>query len=413
MAASEAIRIATGSPRSPAAARSRRIIAVNRPRRRWLLATPTSVIASAAISPPGTVSRVGNDRNVATTRSPSNPPSVRARSTAGRRKAASGTGSASSCSAASITATQAANSSAATARISTGIRRRYRCPVPSAWSSGHPGRRLDEVGDGSLRHGRPDRGWSRSRRTGGPQRGAQTLVAADRVAPRSGVSPGQRARRMRRKGAGMPSEEHVRRFAEIFGAAGEAVLERLRPWSPRLRAHVYDYIAGDLYADPALPVRTRELVVIATLAAQGGMAEQLAVHLQVALDNGATVAEIITTLETVGTYAGVPRALNALFTAAEVFARRGSRRASRPSHPVASLPASAGGGPGWQPAAGQPGSAWRSSSRWRSAEPRPAPACRRRPASAARSRPCPWRWANARAPATGCAGPAERRPAPG
>jgi 4-carboxymuconolactone decarboxylase len=121
----------------------------------------------------------------------------------------------------------------------------------------------------------------------------------------------------------MPSEEHVRRFAEIFGAAGEAVLERLRPWSPRLRAHVYDYIAGDLYADPALPVRTRELVVIATLAAQGGMAEQLAVHLQVALDNGATVAEIIGTLETVGTYAGVPRALNALFTAAEVFARRG------------------------------------------------------------------------------------------
>src|SRR5450759_3139476 len=93
--------------------------------------------------------------------------------------------------------------------------------------------------------------------------------------------------------------------------------------SPRLRAHVYDYIAGDLYADPALPVRTRELVVIATLAAQGGMAEQLAVHLQVALDNGATVAEIIGTLETVGTYAGVPRALNALFTAAEVFARRG------------------------------------------------------------------------------------------
>ena len=121
----------------------------------------------------------------------------------------------------------------------------------------------------------------------------------------------------------MPTEEHVQRFREIFGEAGEAVLERVQPLSPRLREHVYDYIAGDLYADPTLSVRTRELVVIATLAAQGGMGEQLAVHLHVALDNGATVAEIVATLETVGTYAGVPRALNAMFTAAEIFVRRG------------------------------------------------------------------------------------------
>jgi 4-carboxymuconolactone decarboxylase len=120
----------------------------------------------------------------------------------------------------------------------------------------------------------------------------------------------------------MVSQEHVRRFEEIFGSAGEAVLQRLETVSPRLREHVYGYIAGDLYADQTLDVRTRELVVLATLAAQGGLTEQLTVHLHTALDNGASEREVVSVLETVGTYAGVPRALNALFTAADVFATR-------------------------------------------------------------------------------------------
>ena len=100
------------------------------------------------------------------------------------------------------------------------------------------------------------------------------------------------------------------------------MLQRLETVSPRLREHVYGYIAGDLYADQTLDVRTRELVVLATLAAQGGLTEQLTVHLHTALDNGASEREVVSVLETVGTYAGVPRALNALFTAADVFATR-------------------------------------------------------------------------------------------
>src|SRR5664280_913623 len=111
-------------------------------------------------------------------------------------------------------------------------------------------------------------------------------------------------------------EEHVRRFEEIFGSAGEAVLQRLETVSPRLREHVYGYIAGDLYADQTLDVRTRELVVLATLAAQGGLTEQLTVHLHTALDNGASEREVVSVLETVGTYAGVNNAFNARGTPA-------------------------------------------------------------------------------------------------
>ena len=108
-------------------------------------------------------------------------------------------------------------------------------------------------------------------------------------------------------------------FTKIFGQPGNQVLERIRAYSPRLTDHVYDYIAADLYAGPALSVRDRELCVISSLASQGGLSEQLTVHIKTARRNGVTRAEIIETIETVGSYAGIPRALNALFTAIEIF----------------------------------------------------------------------------------------------
>ena len=108
-------------------------------------------------------------------------------------------------------------------------------------------------------------------------------------------------------------------YERIFGPAGHAVLERIRAYSPRLVDHVYSYIAGNLYQDQTLDLRTRELCVIAALAAQGGLPEQLAAHVTTALRNGVKPAEIVAAIETVATYAGVPRALNALFIAIPLF----------------------------------------------------------------------------------------------
>ena len=108
-------------------------------------------------------------------------------------------------------------------------------------------------------------------------------------------------------------------YERIFGPAGHAVLERIRAYSPRLVDHVYSYIAGNLYQDQTLDLRTRELCVIAVLAAQGGLPEQLAAHVTTALRNGVKPAEIVAAIETVATYAGVPRALNALFIAIPLF----------------------------------------------------------------------------------------------
>jgi 4-carboxymuconolactone decarboxylase len=108
-------------------------------------------------------------------------------------------------------------------------------------------------------------------------------------------------------------------FDEIFGEAGQQVLRRISEYSPRLVEHIYDYIGGNLYQDPALDLRTRELCVISCLAAQGGLNEQLAVHVRTALRGGVKQQEIVSAIEAIGTYAGIPRALNALFTAIQIF----------------------------------------------------------------------------------------------
>lgn len=117
----------------------------------------------------------------------------------------------------------------------------------------------------------------------------------------------------------MPSKEDIKEFESIFGETGNKVLEKIKPLSPRLVEHVYEYIAGDLYADSTLDKKTRELCVVSSLASQGGLQEQLRVHIEAALRNGATKEEIAAVCETVGSYAGVPRALNAMFVATEVF----------------------------------------------------------------------------------------------
>jgi len=113
--------------------------------------------------------------------------------------------------------------------------------------------------------------------------------------------------------------DNIKTFTKIFGEPGNQVLDRIRAFSPRLTDHVYDYIAADLYQGSALSVRDRELCVISSLASQGGLTEQLTVHIKTALRNGVTQQEIVEAIETVGTYAGVPRALNALFTAIQIF----------------------------------------------------------------------------------------------
>jgi 4-carboxymuconolactone decarboxylase len=97
------------------------------------------------------------------------------------------------------------------------------------------------------------------------------------------------------------------------------------PWeavaqvAPALGAHIKHGL-GILVGDPALDLRTRELITVAVLAALGSCEPQLAFHTAGALRAGATETEIVETVTQVALYAGIPRTLNALAVAREALA---------------------------------------------------------------------------------------------
>lgn len=79
---------------------------------------------------------------------------------------------------------------------------------------------------------------------------------------------------------------------------------------------------GDIYANPALDVRTRELVTVAALTTLGNAPSQLRAHIHGALNVGATRREVVEVLTQMRAYAGFPAALNGATIAKEVFAER-------------------------------------------------------------------------------------------
>ena len=111
-------------------------------------------------------------------------------------------------------------------------------------------------------------------------------------------------------------------LASIDGDAGRAVMDSLADISPALAHHIAAFGFGDVYARPGLDARSRQLVTIGVLTALGGCEPQLKVHLNAALNVGLSREEIVEAILHASVYAGFPRALNATFTAKEVFAER-------------------------------------------------------------------------------------------
>lgn len=117
-------------------------------------------------------------------------------------------------------------------------------------------------------------------------------------------------------------ERGRRALAEIDGAAGESVIEALAGIAPDFATYLFEFPFGDIYARPGLGLREREIATIAALAAMGTAAPQLKVHIEAGLNVGISKEEITEILMQMAVYAGFPAALNGLFAAKEVFARR-------------------------------------------------------------------------------------------
>jgi 4-carboxymuconolactone decarboxylase len=112
----------------------------------------------------------------------------------------------------------------------------------------------------------------------------------------------------------------LRALAEITGADGEAVVDRLRDIAPDLADWIVDFAYGDVASRQALDKRTRQLAAVAALTAIGHAQSQLKVHILGALNVGCRPAEIVEVIMQTTVYAGFPAVLNALATAREAFA---------------------------------------------------------------------------------------------
>jgi 4-carboxymuconolactone decarboxylase len=99
-------------------------------------------------------------------------------------------------------------------------------------------------------------------------------------------------------------------------------LEDVRSVSPALERYTTGPLLGDLWKRPDLSPRDRSVVTIAALIARNQTIE-LPYHLNLALDNGVTPAEISEIITHLAFYSGWANAMSAVAVAKPIFAARG------------------------------------------------------------------------------------------
>lgn len=100
---------------------------------------------------------------------------------------------------------------------------------------------------------------------------------------------------------------------------GEAAFRELKAkFSGPLAELTNDFCLGDVWSRPALDRRTRSLLVLAALTAQGAT-QPMPTHIKGALQHGATREEVREVFIQMAAYAGFPLATTAAQVAEEVF----------------------------------------------------------------------------------------------
>jgi alkylhydroperoxidase/carboxymuconolactone decarboxylase family protein YurZ len=97
-------------------------------------------------------------------------------------------------------------------------------------------------------------------------------------------------------------------YASQFRVPEDEVVEFMRSRFGERFANEAIMAAGVAWTDEVLTLRERSLVVVAVLAAQGGVDARLRSHVRWALDHGATADELDALAALLAVYAGYPRA---------------------------------------------------------------------------------------------------------
>jgi 4-carboxymuconolactone decarboxylase len=147
----------------------------------------------------------------------------------------------------------------------------------------------------------------------------EVFAAAERPVDVSMPAPAgsdSRAERLRRGQASL---------AQTSGASGDAVVRSFDDLAPDLGRILVEHSYGEVFSRPGLDLKSRELGACAALAAVGSATTEtpLRVHVNAALNVGATCEEILETLLNLLPYSGYPAVQQAVRIAAEEFAARG------------------------------------------------------------------------------------------
>jgi 4-carboxymuconolactone decarboxylase len=131
----------------------------------------------------------------------------------------------------------------------------------------------------------------------------------------------------------MSDEQYAKGRAIAGKALGKDGLERidgLAKISPVQGRAIFEYCYGQVWAQPLLDIKVKELILISVCASQG---EYDGVERQVrgALNYGATEKEIIEAITTCGPYIGYPRTNASLHAAQKVFDEFAEREEWKPA----------------------------------------------------------------------------------
>jgi 4-carboxymuconolactone decarboxylase len=110
------------------------------------------------------------------------------------------------------------------------------------------------------------------------------------------------------------------KIGEVLGQTPEQVERSLGDVAPQLATYVLETIYGEIYQNPTLDSRTRQIVTVAALATLGTAAPQLRTHIGGALRCGVTREELVEIMMQLAPFAGVAAAINGVAACREVFA---------------------------------------------------------------------------------------------
>lgn len=119
-------------------------------------------------------------------------------------------------------------------------------------------------------------------------------------------------------------ERGLAALAVTSGASGEAVVRSFDDLAPDMGRMIVEHSYGDIFSRPGIDPKMRELTACAALAARGSRTTEtpLRVHINAALNVGASRAEIVETLLNLLPYCGYPAVQEAMRIASEEFRKR-------------------------------------------------------------------------------------------